>query len=329
MTGRRASRAEVKRRVQAARDDAGNVADLPAPLARILDGYVPDRCDSDAWTAIRPTVRTVMERSASRSPAPFRKQLGALVAYLRWRHSSGLDVAVSSAMTFAAIDDFYRRVGDRYEQTTRNDYRSRLRRLAQQVNPGIDAPPRVALGHQQVRPGYSEVEQATIRRVALRQRRPPIRRQLCLIVGLVMGAGIPASDLRFLRTTHVVDEGDRGIRVDVPGKRPRTVWVRVDFEDLVRIGTTGVQPGHLLIGKKADRRKVTGTVLEQADLFDFDELDVARMRTTWLTWIITQPVPVAVVLYAAGLTSARTLTELARYTRVAPNAARQLREDAG
>ena len=312
MSARRPSRVDMQRRVRAARAAADEAPVLADGLARILDDYEPDGCDAATWDAVRPVVRQVMERSGTRTASAFRKQLGVVAVYLRWRHGEGLDLQPSASMTFAAIDDFYRRVGDSYQQTTRNDYRSRLRRLAQVVNPGVDAPPTVALGHRPVRAGYSEAEEATIRRVALRQRRPHIRRQLCLIVGLVMGAGIAASDLRHLRTQHVIDEGTNGIRVDVPGDRPRTVWVRVGYEELVRFGMTGVQTGHLLIGKKADRKKVTGAVLEQADLYDIDDLDVARMRTTWLAWLMTQPVPLVVVLYAAGLETARTLTDLAQ-----------------
>jgi hypothetical protein len=205
----------MQRRVRAARNAAAQAPVLTEALERILAGYEPEDCEPAVWEAVRPVVRQVMERSGTRTAEAFRKQLGVLVAYLRWRHSEGLDVQPSASMTFRAIDDFYRRVGDRFQQTTRNDYRSRLRRLAQAVNPGIDSPPTVTLGHRPVRVGYSEAEEATIRRVALRQRRPHIRRQLCLIVGLVMGAGIASQDLRHLRTQHVIDEGANGIRVEV------------------------------------------------------------------------------------------------------------------
>lgn len=312
MSTRRPSRAEMKRRVQAARSTAAQAPTLAPHLAKILDGYEPDKCPTAAWDAVQPAVRHIMERSGTRTTAAFRKQLGVVVVYLRWRHNQGLDLHPSASMTFAAIDDFYRLVGDTYQQTTRNDYRSRLRRLAQSVNPGADAPPTVALGRRPVRAGYTESEEATIRRVALRQRRPRIRRQLCLIVGLVMGAGLAARDLRHLRTSHVIDEGANGIRIDVPGDRPRTLWVRIQYEELVRVGVAGVQPGHLLIGKKADRRNVTSAVLDQADLYDFEDLNVARMRATWLGWLMTQPVPFVVVLYAAGLETARTLTDIAQ-----------------
>ena len=325
MATRRPSRAEMKRRVQAARSAAAQPPTLAPGLVQILDGYEPDNCDAVTWEAVRPVVRDVMERSGTRGAPAFRKQLGVLVVYLRWRHSEGLDLTPTASMTFTAIDDFYRRVGDGFRKTTRNDYRSRLRLLAQSVNPGVDAPPTVTLGHRPVRPAYSEADAAAIRRVALRQRRPHIRRQLCLIVGLAMGAGLASSDLRHLRTQHVIDEGDDGIRVEVPGDRPRTVWVRVDYEELVRVGLEGVQPGHLLIGKKADRKKVTGTVLEQADLYDFADLDVARMRTTWMSWLMTQPVPLVVVMHAAGLETARTLTDLAQQLPVSQFGADDLR----
>lgn len=118
----------MQRRVRAARNAAAQAPVLTESLERILAGYEPEDCEPTVWDAVRPVVRQVMERSGTRTAEAFRKQLGVLVAYLRWRHSEGLDVQPSASMTFRAIDDFYRRVGDRFQQTTRNDYRSRLRR---------------------------------------------------------------------------------------------------------------------------------------------------------------------------------------------------------
>lgn len=328
LSSRRPSRAEVKRSVQAARSTANSDPPLEAKLARILEAYEPESCDDEEWNAIRPFAHAVMRRCGIQSAGPFRTNLSIVVTYLRWRRAEGLDLQPSASMTYAAIDDFYRRVGDIYEQTSRNDFRSRLRRVARAVNPGADAPPIISLGHRPVRAGYSQAEEAAIQRVALRQRSASIRRQLCLIVGLALGAGLASRDLRHLRTQHLIDEGASGIRVEVPGAKPRTVWVRIEYEELVRVGLSGVQSGHLLIGKKVDRKKVTGTVVEQADLYDFSDLDVARMRTTWLSWLLTQPVPLAVVLYAAGLDSARTLTDLAQQLPVNGYGAEVLRGEA-
>ena len=45
---------------------------------------------------------------------------------------------------------------------------------------------------------------------------------------------------------------------------------------------------------------------------DVPHIDAARLRTTWLAELMGEPVPLNVLLAAAGLRSARTITDLFR-----------------
>lgn len=305
------SKAAMRRAAREAAASANHVPELSPELAAALASYRPERVSDEDWQVVSVQHRAIMRRSGAATLPVFEKYQVVLCPYLVWRHDSGESIATKDAMTFPAIDDYYRlRLADRMSPRTANDYRSRLRKIAQSANPGVDAPNVPVVGHQPVKPGYSAAEAAAICRVSLRQRRPQARRVMCAVVGLCMGAGLGPQDLRPLVARDVVDLGPDGIRVDVPGPLKRTVWVRHDYEELVRVGIDGLQPGRLVIGQKLTRKNITPAVVDNADAYDCPTITTTRLRSTWLSWLMTQPVPLAVVLDAAGLTTARSLTDL-------------------
>lgn len=194
------SRAEAKRLAAQHRLQQEVPATLPEPLQRHLDNYQPRGVDRDSWAAVRAVHHDVMQRSNLRGAASFRLRCGELAAYLVWRQEQALSVAIEDAMTFAAIDDHYKRGTGHLSAKTRNDHRSRIRKLAEQANPSLAALPRaVPLGHQVIKPPYSAREEALIRLAAVRQRNIVSRRNLCAVVGLAGGAGLDSVDLRHLR----------------------------------------------------------------------------------------------------------------------------------
>ncbi|MGY1821616.1 hypothetical protein [Geodermatophilus sp. SYSU D00079] len=71
----------------------------------------------------------------------------------------------------------------------------------------------------------------------------------------------------------------------------------------------------LLLGRKPGRSNVSTVAFENAVTADGSEIaiEVARLRTTWLTALLAVPVPLAVLLQAAGLRSARPLVDLLPY----------------
>jgi hypothetical protein len=53
------------------------------------------------------------------------------------------------------------------------------------------------------------------------------------------------------------------------------------------------------------------SAIDDTEVFeDCPRIEARRLRTTWLTWLVTNRVPLNVILSAAGLTSARSLTDL-------------------
>jgi hypothetical protein len=82
----------------------------------------------------------------------------------------------------------------------------------------------------------------------------------------------------------------------------------------------------MILGRVVDRRNIVGAIVEKADLFDdAPHIEASRLRSTWLTTLMTERIPINVILDAAGLKSARTLTELVATLPPAHNSHTSLR----
>lgn len=294
---------------------------LPPDFLDYLGGtYRPSAAVHTTWRAVEPLVRESLARSAVRGTESLKKHVTHLANFWTWALHQGLPLNVDASLTRKHVDDYARIGMTTSTAKSRADRRSRLRALADAVHPEQAPGKGVTLPRQTMKPPYTPTEMSTIRRVVQVQPTIEKRRQLCLCVGLGAGAGIDSADLRQLSGDHVRDCGELGITVIVPGsqtREPRQVTVLREYEALVRVGTAGTEPSALLLGRKADRRNVAGAVFERASIVgDVPHLEQSRLRSTWLTTLMMRPVPLAVILHAAGLRSARTILELLPYADV-------------
>lgn len=295
---------------------------LPPELATLITAYTPDGVASDAWAAVRTTFVETMLRSSVGGAKGLVKYRQALAPYLVWRHITGQSTTLEAALNRVGVNAWYSALiagtaslgRGPVGANTANDYRSRLMRLVREANPTPDNIKAPSAGHVSVRPPYSDVEIESICRIAARQHNPRVRRQLCAIVGLGAGAGLDSYDMRDLYRHHIDDLGEAGIRVNVAGPRPRVVFVRRKFEDLVRLGIHDLGPTQLILGTNTERRNVAAAVIEDMTMSpECPHIEASRLRTSWLAWLMVNSVPIAVILRAAGLESARTLTDIAKY----------------
>ncbi len=323
------NKSEAKRLAAQFREQAAApVPPLPPNVQRHLDNYVPLNLTGDTWRAVRDTFLEVMRRGGFKGEQSLLNLRSVVAGFLGWLHEQHESLELSSAFQYEKIDRYHAAELNGMDPNTRNDYRSRLRNLAQKVNPGIDSPVTATAGHQAVRPGYTAVEEAAIKRVTLRQRTPEVRRRACIAVGLAAGGGLDAVDIRHQVAAGVVDRGEDGILVHVGGPRPRTVVIRREYEELVRAGMKGLRKKELVlrnhgkgstnpVGLALDRMEING---------ECENIEVARLRSTWLTWLLNQPVPLRVVMQVAGLKSARTLGDLLPYLASDENDINYLRD---
>jgi hypothetical protein len=134
------------------------------------------------------------------------------------------------------------------------------------------------------------------------------------MVGLGMGAGLGAIDLRALRAHHVTQDSAGQWWVAVQQPRERVVPVRDRYVPFVLRGLDGLAPEDLVLGTKETRQNITGNIVAGAAIGTTNvQPDQARLRATWILTAMSAPVPLADLLRACGLTSARTLTDLIPY----------------
>lgn len=316
------SNAEARRRRKALL--SATTPSLPEGLASALHAYTARHVDAATWKAIRPLVVEVMERSHIRGVHSFDAHLSAMASYVAWAKRQDVTVAISKVMRHALIEEFIRTEMADNAKNTQGTTRSRLLSLASHVNPGPDAPPPAPkLAHVVVRPPYTAAEVAAIVRVARTQPVETVRRQLSAMTGLGLGAGLDAKDFNQLRVRDI-RAIDAGWQVTARG---RTVPIRNDYTDLVQEAIAGRRPSDWVIGTKSGRRHAAHKVVEQAVMAPTaPEIVQARLRTTWLAACMTSPVPLHVLLAAAGLSSARTLTELTAMLPAPSTTGDELRE---
>lgn len=311
-TPKRPSKTSVKAQRDAllAQRSAG-AGPLPTEYLTWLDRYEPVGLKAEDWARARPFVRDVLQRSRKRGLVDLKKRTSDLTQFAAWLLSRGKVLDPSTAMVRSLVDEYCRVGMPTSVAKSRSDRRSRLRIIADQVNPEqATQQTQKSIARPERRRPYTQAEVAAILRAIATQPTPLLARQLAACVGLGLGAGIDSAELKLLMPCHVVDTAE-GIRVDVPGKRARTVWVRRELEPVVRRGLAGADPRRPLVGQNQARSNVAGAIFDNATwVGDVPKLDQARLRTTWIVWLMSRPVPLSVICNAAGLTSTRTLFDL-------------------
>ena len=310
----RISRTKARQLAAEARATAAAYPEIPDAIRiYITTTYRPAVSADDTWAIVGPELREAMLRAGYSGRTHVRKMCSALNCYLEWRLGERLPLAMADALNDDAIDQFYMRgmgdLGDR----TKNDYRSLLHRLAARVSPEAALARSVSRGRNDVRPGYTPVQEAVIRRVSLAHRPGETRRRLCGLVGFSGGCALESQDFRWLRRRNIEIRPD-GIHVLTEGPKARHAIVRRSYEALVMVAIDGLEPDDLIVNLSINKANPAAQVIAEAQLFDDSpRIEVRRLRTTWISWAITQRIPLNVILEATGLKSAGTLIDMVSY----------------
>ena len=310
-TRKRPSKASVLRNRQRLKEQQAHKPELDPKAAELIDSYTSKTLSTEDLRIIRPFMRRVIETSdltGLESIRNHRTHISALAGFALHR---GLPLDPALVLTTRFIDEYISTGMAGFDDHVRAERRRRLLNLARNVNPGPDCPARLApIAHVSVRAPYTPGELAIIARVAAVQPTQAKVRQLCASVGGGAGAGLAAVDYRRLRVGAIRDMGDLGVEIHVPGPRARVVPVRRSMEHLVRLAIADCPDDQLLLGRDEDRRNTAARAVENAALYRVPAINQARLRSTWLADLMTDTVPIGVLMRAAGLLSARTLVDL-------------------
>lgn len=285
-----------------------------------FDAFVGAKSRRVAWEANRELARLLVFAAQQPSARSTQTVCSHVAAYLTWlsaRHDHAT-LTVEQVCAPGAIEDFISQTT--WADASKSTARSMLRRCTRPLDPSSKP---MALKYARVNPPYTSEECEQFVRLASVQPTTAKARDLGFIIGLSLGAGLDARDLRELTRESFTDAhlgGEPVLLVSVPGKGPRarTVPVRHAYAPLARRAlalhaSTGKEPGDLLLGKVADRNNVVGPATSRArsaESTERVEVSMSRLRATWMVALMCAPVSVADALATAGLASSRTMVDL-------------------
>jgi hypothetical protein len=305
--GGRISKADARRRLAAAQASSNEVR-IPSADDVILATNATSDLAVPLAESVRPFIATVLAHSSLNGTESKRKHATHLKYLALYAIERGLSLVIETVMTTTVIDAYIRQLAA--SDNLRAQRRTRLLNLATHVNSGPATPAKLTpIGHIAIKPPYTPAEAVVIRRVTLEQPTAQRARKLAAVVGVCAGAGGNSPDLRHLYHAHVW-EGDPGIHIEFQDPNPRHVVCRAFWEPVLRRAMTGGRPNQLFYGEQEDRRNLGARAIDNAELLDGPRIEVARLRATWLADLMTDPVPLAVILKASGLKTARTLAEV-------------------
>lgn len=284
---------------------------LSAELEHLLEVWVPKGMPARDWLACQDLVHDVMRRAHIRGVESFRKHLRILSEYIAWAIKSGYPEDVLALMTDDAINDFSRMVLAGAGDATAGTKRSKLRALARTVNPEKNVEALGArFGHTDIKPPYSQEDVYWIRRRINQVRKPTTRRAIQTAIALGLGAGLTTGDLQTLSRSDIADHGNSGICITITGRNPRTIWLRRDYEEMLREGISHLSPGGRILGLRHHKDTVRDLYRNIQPAGSGPMVVQSRLRHTWLAHLMCEPIPLVIVMRVAGLSTARTLTEL-------------------
>lgn len=329
LANERAERAALRRMQEGPRLAPEPDPALLRPAVRdAIEQYRPEALSDTEWALLRPLTRRLVIGYQPPSVVSARNAASIVVPFLVW--ASGLTGAPDPSLPPDALELLSKPLVELYAgpggswmrrqnapQGTISTARTTLRRAVR----SLDAERQdTRFTHVPIDAPYSPAECDGFAWLALNQPTVAKERNACFLIGLGLGAGLAASDLRLLRrkhiTTHHAPDGTTYLVVLVPGPNARAVPVRRQYEGLVARAlelSSAEGPDALVLGKKATRRNVTYvashglvTAREGAGV----EIQPHRLRTTWLFACMNAAVPLGDLLRMAGLRSARSLADL-------------------
>lgn len=316
-------------------------ATLPEAVRRAVADYRPQGVTSATWEPLGVPTRRLVIGYRPTSANNARNVATHTFGLLQWaatrpgRADRKAPLDPVELLTPGLLDAYLNHLaGQRTPDASLASIRAVLRRVLRGLD-GAAQPAKIA--YQPVAAPYDPASCAHFVRLARHQPTPDHRRSLSFVVGLALGAGLDGRDLRHVSRDGFADlhpaqevadalaevgpdrrEVAPFLTVTVTGgERPRTVVVRRQYEPLVREALALHDQARRgkrapVLGRSSTRRNITTPVMESAVTAQADvavDIEVNRLRATWLVAAMTAAVPLADLLAAAGLRSARTLTD--------------------
>lgn len=297
---------------------ASRQAIMPASehmIAERIAAYRPKGVDQRAWREVGPHVREAAHVSAPATISQAYMTMRVCTQFTVWALERGYQVADREQLYRPDLvehfaDTMLGYLGEHSQAT----YRAALRRVGRAATKRAPwAPNPRQLGRKTLSEPYPLEQIAWLRQVAADQLTWTRRRAATAVVCLAYGAGLRAPEYAAVTGAHVREQ-DGVVLVDVPGARARVVPVLPEVAgDLLALA--GALPdSRLFSDRTAGVRNWTASVVEQIEVpRGAPRFSSRRLRVTWMVRLSTAGVRVSELCDMAGLTSAHSWEDLARY----------------
>lgn len=274
-----------------------------AAIERVVTTYMPAGVPATTWHRVHGLVRKAVLATKPATPRSAETLMSVVAQFLLWCDTQAVSGREDVTFHPATIDRYILRGCKGLTAATKANYRSRLHGVgAALLGPPMYPGPRLHLPRGDVHRPYTQQDISALLGIARGYPTPRMRENSLALLALGRGAGLAPPEILRIVGTDVVDRGDGGVDIRVPGSRPRLVTVERRWEQHVlnRARAVGERPMFLPNRTSISRRDIsnfTGSL----PIADAPPLVVTRLRAAWIVALLQRSVPLASVARAAGI----------------------------
>lgn len=279
-----------------------------------IHSYRPRAISGERWIAMQAFVTSVVSEIEPSSAANAYVYLRVTARFVDWCLEQDLPLSVEVVFTEANVERFMEVGANFLGKHSRASFRSALRRVGRAATRRAEWSPQPrAHRRRALTPPYRRSEIERFIEVAHQQRTVVRRRAACGLLALGYGAGLESRDLIIVEAKDVAITGS-GLAVTVKGRKPRQVPVLPRAAPLLEWLVENYPERPLLSDRDPARRTMLADAMRKVVLpTDVPPLDLRRLRTTWLTEMLSMDLRISEVMALSGLSGTHKISELLDY----------------
>ena len=269
-------------------------ASLPDEQFRVLDEVLHDVC---GWVA--------MARPQSAGVACYLARFNVPLA--AWTYIATGECSPETVYDPRHVEFWAMAKNSHRSSPWRQTARSAARRVGRAVYPAGWPPAPIKSAHRPAVPAYTRAEEGMFLLAARLIGRKNRTRRMAL-APLALGAGLNGVEIAQVEPGDLVKMGGGRLAVEVSGRNPRIVPVRVDYtETLLEAAEEAAGQARFFSGR---HKNSVHYIAEELTVEGLGALSILRSRSTWLTAHLVAGTPLGALRKCAGPLSVRTLDSL-------------------
>jgi len=278
-------------------------------VSEAIAGYAPLRMDPKLWTRVEEFVRDAVGRAEPGAVYEARRLMNVVAQLAAWADRCGLALVPEVVLHPDTIDRFAREACGHLQSGTQGNYRTMLREVgAALLGPEVYPLRPLPLWRSELVRPYSPSEQAELLSWCRGLTTTRLRDNIAVLLAVGLGAGLTSDEVCLLRGEDIVRDA-RGVIVRVIRGPGREVPVLRRWEDQVAaIGARAGSEPVFLPQITVTKRKVANFV-SRCPKGDAPNLNMVRLRVTWLVHHISAGTNVVVLTKASG----RAINQVVKY----------------